>query len=73
LIGKPSPDVEAEAAMLQKHGIGLIVFRNSGGAGSYAKIAAARRLSLPVIMIERPDAPEGQIFATVDALMGTIA
>ena len=72
LIGKPSPDVETEAAMLQERGITLIVCRNSGGRGSYAKIAAARQLSLPVIMIERPQAPRGQTFATVDALMDAI-
>ena len=35
----------------------MIVAKNSGGAGAFAKIAAARSLGLPVIMIARPDIP----------------
>ena len=38
----------------------------------YAKIGAARKLSIPVIMIERPAPPKGRAFSTVDALMDDI-
>jgi len=35
----------------------LLVARNSGGTGAWAKIDAARELGLPVIMIARPELP----------------
>jgi len=43
-----------ELRLLAEHHIGLIVAKNSGGEATYAKIEAARRMGLPVIMIERP-------------------
>ncbi|WP_298836739.1 cobalt-precorrin-6A reductase [uncultured Roseobacter sp.] len=49
---------ENDQALMQAHGIDLVVSKNSGGTGAYAKIAAARSLGLPVIMIDRPALPE---------------
>lgn len=43
-----------DAALLRAHRIDLVVSKNSGGQGAYAKVAAARRLSVPVLMIDRP-------------------
>jgi precorrin-6A/cobalt-precorrin-6A reductase len=34
--------------------IDVVVSKNSGGDATYAKIIAARRLRLPVVMIRRP-------------------
>jgi precorrin-6A/cobalt-precorrin-6A reductase len=63
-------NLEDERALLETHKIELIVTKNSGGAGAEAKLAAARALSLPVIMIERPDLPEAPSVETVaDALL----
>jgi len=45
---------ENDLNLMQKHRINLLVSKNAGGSGAYAKITAARRLDLPVIMIERP-------------------
>ncbi len=53
IAAKPSDDVEEEAALLSTHKVTHIVCRNSGGEGAYAKIIAARKQGLPVIMIER--------------------
>ncbi|PWV98968.1 precorrin-6A reductase [Hoeflea marina] len=53
VLGRPGATVEAESALLHAHAITHIVCRNSGGAGAYAKIEAARRLELPVIMVGR--------------------
>ncbi|MET4289568.1 precorrin-6A/cobalt-precorrin-6A reductase [Bradyrhizobium sp. LB8.2] len=50
--------LEGELEMMRARGIAWIVARNSGGDGARAKIDAARRLSLPVIMISRPELPE---------------
>ncbi|HEY3147776.1 MAG TPA: cobalt-precorrin-6A reductase [Dongiaceae bacterium] len=46
--------LQDELRLLADHHIGLIVTKNSGGDATYAKIEAARRMDLPVIMIERP-------------------
>lgn len=46
-----------DEALMVAHGIELVVSKNAGGTGAYAKIAAARALGLPVIMIDRPDIP----------------
>ena len=40
------------------------------GAGTYAKIEAARALGLPVVMVERPALPEGE---TVDSVAAALA
>jgi precorrin-6A/cobalt-precorrin-6A reductase len=46
--------LQDELHLLSEHHIGLIVAKNSGGEATYAKIEAARRMGLPVVMIERP-------------------
>jgi len=53
VLGLPGETAEEEAALLTAHAITHIVCRNSGGDGAYAKIEAARKLKLPVIMITR--------------------
>lgn len=56
VLGKPDPDPAVEAALFARHAITHLVCRNSGGTSGYAKIVAARRLGLPVLMIDRPTA-----------------
>ena len=52
---------------MRDQGIEVIVCKNSGGTASYAKIAAAHRLGLPVVIVTRPPVPEGvETVATVD-------
>ena len=46
--------VEDDIALLRNHAIEMLVSKNSGGSGAISKIEAARALSLPVIMINRP-------------------
>lgn len=43
-----------DRALMERHRIDVVVSKNSGGRGACAKIAAARTLHLPVIMIDRP-------------------
>ena len=43
-----------ERRLLLERAIDLIVTKNSGGNATFAKIAAARELSIPVVMIDRP-------------------
>jgi len=54
-------DEAAEIALMQSHHIEIVVAKNSGGAATYAKVAAARKLGLPLIMIDRPDKPVGVV------------
>ncbi len=62
------PFAEAqELELLRAYGIEVVVSKNSGGAGAAAKIAAARVLELPVVMIERPPAPESETAEDVAA------
>lgn len=58
-------NVTDERALLEAHRIERIVTKNSGGAGAAAKLEAARALSLPVIMVERPVLPEAPSVETV--------
>lgn len=53
LAAKPSSNPDEEAALFRSHAITQIVCRNSGGDGAYAKIIAARRMGLPVVMVGR--------------------
>lgn len=65
------PFAEAgERALLEQHGIEVIVAKNSGGAATHGKIAAARALGLPVIMLRRPPLPEVMAVETVDEALG---
>lgn len=54
VIGKPSLDWSDEVQLLRDNKITHVICRNSGGEGAYAKVRAARELSLPVIMIQHP-------------------
>jgi precorrin-6A/cobalt-precorrin-6A reductase len=62
----------SERALLEEHGISIIVSKNSGGSAAYGKIAAARALSLPVIMLRRPQLAEAAAVDTVDAVEGVV-
>lgn len=46
--------VAKEKELFAMHGVDIVVAKNSGGAATYGKIAAARALGLPVIMVARP-------------------
>ena len=52
-------DDAKEQGFLAQERIAFVVSKNSGGAATYPKIAAARRLKIPVVMIARPDKPHG--------------
>jgi precorrin-6A/cobalt-precorrin-6A reductase len=65
--------VEGEIELLTAHGIEWVVTRNSGGEGAYAKIIAARRRGLPVIMIGRPSMPCRNRVQTVSEALDWLA
>jgi precorrin-6A/cobalt-precorrin-6A reductase len=55
---------QGERDLLQEHRIEALVTRNSGGDETSPKIVAARTLGLPVIMIDRPTPPAGEMVST---------
>ena len=65
--------VASETRLMREHRIEALVSKNSGGAASYAKIAAARELGLTVVMVRRPSLPEGERVADVHGAMAWIA
>jgi precorrin-6A/cobalt-precorrin-6A reductase len=71
ILGRPPADPDTEAELFMQHAIGWIVSKDSGGQAG-AKILAARRLSLPVVLIERPAPPAGPIVQSVDAVIAWI-
>ncbi len=65
--------VEGETRLMRDHRIEALVSKNSGGAPTYAKIAAARELGIPVVMVRRPSLPEAERVADVAGAMAWIA
>ena len=57
---------EEDRALLERHRIDVIVAKNSGGDATYGKIAAARALHLPVIMLKRPALPQVESVTSVE-------
>jgi precorrin-6A/cobalt-precorrin-6A reductase len=58
---------EQERALLLAHAIDVVVAKNSGGAATYGKIAAARTLGIPVMLLRRPPELPVQRVASVGA------
>jgi precorrin-6A/cobalt-precorrin-6A reductase len=52
-----------EAALLHRHGIEVVVTKNSGGPDH--KLVAARQAGIPVVMVRRPPGPPGPTVYTV--------
>jgi len=50
-------ELAAERALLERERIEVLVSKNSGTPSTYAKIAAARELGIPVVMVSRPHLP----------------
>ena len=62
-------DLAGETLLLRRHRISALISKNAGGAATYAKIAAARELALPVIMIARPEATDADLVETPAAAL----
>jgi precorrin-6A/cobalt-precorrin-6A reductase len=61
--------VADELALMRGHAIDVVVTKDSGGDLTSAKLAAARELGLPVVMVDRPAVPDAVSVATVAAAL----
>jgi precorrin-6A/cobalt-precorrin-6A reductase len=66
---RPPFDHHAEAAFLAREKIDVVVSKNAGSDETYGKIAAARALHIPVVMIARPAKAQGIPLASIEAAL----
>jgi precorrin-6A/cobalt-precorrin-6A reductase len=69
LAGRGPFAVEDELSLLRTHAIDVLVTKASGGGATYAKLVAARRAGLPVLMVRRPPPPPGPVVGSVAAAL----
>lgn len=63
--------LDGELALIDRHRIGVLVTKDSGGPLTAAKLDAARARCLPVIVVRRPASPAGvQLVHSVDEAVG---
>ena len=73
VIGRPPYKLKDERRLLADHNIAVTVTKNSGGAATEAKLTAARKARIPVIMVERPPPPGGKTVADVALALAWVA
>lgn len=65
--------VDGELALLDRHRIDVLVTKDSGGEATAAKLIAARRRAVPVLIVARPPAPAAARVTTVAEALDWIA
>ena len=66
VIGRGPFSEADDRTLLVTHGIDMVVAKNSGGVATYGKIAAARALGVPVVLLRRPSSPEVPAVETIE-------
>lgn len=67
-------DVDGELSLMRQHAVDVLLTKDSGGAYTAAKLAAARELQIPVVVVARPATPTGATeVRSVDAAIDWLA
>ena len=73
LIARGPFSMDEEIALMRSWKISLLLCKNSGGEASFAKLLAARELSIPVLMMKRPELPEVSQTESIDEVVKWLA
>ena len=72
LLGRPPFCVADEIELFARIGVDWLVVKNAGGIASATKLTAARKLGIPVVMIERPEQTASKSVETVEQAMNWV-
>jgi precorrin-6A/cobalt-precorrin-6A reductase len=70
LLARGPFTIDGELDLLRRKSIDAVLSKNSGGDATYAKLAAARELGIPVVLVRRPPHSGGR---TVESIPAAIA
>jgi precorrin-6A/cobalt-precorrin-6A reductase len=73
LLGRGPFAQEGERALLRDHAIDFVIAKNSGGEATFGKIAAARALRIPVVMVRRPALPLVETVGSIEETLRWLA
>jgi precorrin-6A/cobalt-precorrin-6A reductase len=59
LLARGPFTLAGERELLRTYGIDVLVTKDSGGAATAPKLAAAREAGIPVVVVRRPPTPQG--------------
>lgn len=69
IVSRGPYTLAGDVALMRRHDIAHVVAKNAGGRAAEAKLAAARELGLPVVMIGRPALPPRRLAATPEEVL----
>jgi precorrin-6A/cobalt-precorrin-6A reductase len=72
LLDRGPYTVDSELTLFDRHRVGVVVSRDSGGPATYAKIEAARTRAIPVVLVDRPALPDPPP-STVDTVAAALS